>query len=55
MTMIFPLNIPFDGEILNIKYPDYYLQKYIKKQYTNSHILTVYKGKKYIKYQKMED
>ena len=51
------LNIPLNGQILNIKYPTYYSRELYKEieNIPTRMFLTVKEGKNIIEYQKMED
>ena len=51
------LNIPSDGQILNIKYPKFYSRELYKEidNIPTRMFLTVYEGKNIVEYQKWED
>ena len=51
------LNIPSDGQILNIKYPKFYSRELYKEidNIPTRMFLTVYEGKNILEYQKWED
>lgn len=51
------LNVPLNGQILNIKYPEYYSRELYKEidNIPTRIFLTVYEGKNILEYQKMED
>lgn len=51
------LNIPYDGQILNIKYPDYYSRELYKEidNIPTRMFLTIYEEKNIFEYQIMED
>lgn len=51
------LNIPSDGQILNIKYPKFYSRELYKEidNIPTRMFLTVYEGKNILEYQKLED
>jgi hypothetical protein len=51
------LNVPLEGQILNIKYPEFYSREVYKEidNIPTRLFLTVYEGKNILEYQKMED